>query len=114
MLIESHASSSPPYARRPFRSFAVWRERALRRPFFRLVGHFLARLVRGGNDATSTEMELGVGGLLGLLAAPGAFSCLLLLDKYSTFLNWMRGRFHTDLYVASAPDTVRLRREEAP
>src|SRR5579864_6216909 len=92
MLIESHANSSPPYARRPFR------------PYFRLVGHFLARLARGGNDAASTELELGLGGLLGLLAAPGALSCLLLLDKYSTFLNWMRGRLHTDLYVASMLD----------
>jgi hypothetical protein len=92
MLIESHASSSQLYAHRPFSSY------------FRLVGHFLARLARSGNDAASTELELGVGGLLGLLAAPGAFSCLLLLDKYSTFLNWMRGRLHTDLYVASLPD----------
>jgi hypothetical protein len=60
--------------------------------------------VRGGNDAASTEFELGAGGLLGLLAAPGAFSCLLLLDKYSTFLNWMRGHLRDDLYVTSLPD----------
>jgi len=104
MLIESHGRSSPRYVRRPFRTFAVWRQRALCRPFTRLVGHFLARLVRGGNEAASTEFELGVGGLLGLLAVPGAFSCLLLLDKYSTFLNWMRGRLHDDLYVTSLPD----------
>jgi hypothetical protein len=50
------------------------------------------------------EFELGAGGLLGLLAAPGAFSCLLLLDKYSTFLNWMRGHLRDDLYVTSVPD----------
>src|SRR5438477_1149405 len=104
MLIESHERSLPPYVRRPFRSFAVWRERAFRGPFQRLVGHFLVRLVRGGNDAASSEFELGVGGLLGLLAAPGAFSCLLLLDKYSTLLDWMRGRLRDDLYLTSLPD----------
>jgi hypothetical protein len=74
----------------------------------RLVEHFLDRLVRGGNEAASTDFELGVGGLLGLLAAPGAFSCLLMLDKYSTFLNWLRGRPPMDLYVTSFPDKYLL------
>ena len=47
-----------------------------RRPgnaFPRLVEHFLARLVSGGQDANG-EFELGAGALLGLLAAPGAFT----------------------------------------
>src|SRR5579871_868524 len=92
------------FARRRERKCAVARGRASRRPFVRLVAHFLARLVRGGNDAASSEFELGAGGLLGLLAAPGAFSCLLMLDKYSTFLNWYRGRIRDDLYVTSSPD----------
>src|SRR5579871_4931753 len=92
------------FARRRERKCAVARGRASRRPFVRLVAHFLARLVRGGNDAASSEFELGAGGLLGLLAAPGAFSCLLMLDKYSTFLNWYRGRIRDDLYVTSYPD----------
>src|SRR5580700_2079494 len=72
--------------------------------FLRLVRHFLDRLVPVGNDAASTEFELGIGALLGLLAAPGAFTCLLLLDKYSTLFNWLRGRLREDLYVASLPD----------
>jgi hypothetical protein len=75
-----------------------------RAPFLCLVRHFLDRLVRGGNDAAATEFELGIGALLGLLAAPGAFTCLLLLDKYSTLFNWLRGRLREDLYVASLPD----------
>ena len=87
----------PRFARRPLR-------RAARRPFGRLVRHFLERMVRGGQDASSSELELGAGGLLGLLAVPGAFSCLLMLDKYSALLNWMRGRLHDDLYVTSLPD----------
>jgi hypothetical protein len=70
----------------------------------RLVEHFLVRLARGGQDAASSEFELGAGALLGLLAAPGAFQCFLLLDKYSSFLNWFRGRLHNDLYLTSVPD----------
>jgi hypothetical protein len=80
--------------------------RAARTPFYRLVAHFLARLVRGGNDAASAEFELGIGGLLGLLAAPGAFSCLLLLDKYSysNILSYMLSRRAPDPYLVSYPD----------
>jgi hypothetical protein len=61
-------------------------------------------MARGGQDDASSELELGGGGLLGLLAAPGAFTSLLMLDKYSAFLNWMRGRLGDDLYVTSVPD----------
>ena len=85
-----------PWLRRPVRRFA-------RRPFGRLVGHFLQKLVRGGQDEDS-ELDLGAGILLGLLAAPGAFASMLMLDKYSAFLNWMRGRLGQDLYVTSVSD----------
>jgi hypothetical protein len=82
----------------------LWRRQVTRQPFARLVEHFLVRLARGDQDASSSEFELGAGALLGLLAAPGAFQCFLLLDKYSTFLNWMRGRLHSNLYLTSVPD----------
>src|SRR3954453_10606600 len=85
-----------PWARRPVRRWS-------RAPFGRLVGHFLTKLVRGGQDDAS-ELELGAGAMLGLLAAPGAFTSLLMLDKYSAFLNWMRGHLRDDLYVTSVPD----------
>lgn len=76
-------------------------------PFARLVSHFVTRLVAGGQDASS-EFELGWGALLGLLAVPGAFQSLLLLDKYSTFLGWLRGGRRQDLLIASAPDKYLL------
>lgn len=79
-------------------------KRLTERPFGRLVSHFLARLVRGGADSPSMELELGVGGLLALLAVPGAFATFLMLDRYSTFLNWYRGRLHQDIFVVSLPD----------
>lgn len=74
-----------------------------RGPFLRLVAHFLDRLVRGGQD-NSSDFEFGAGALLGLLAAPGAFQSFLMLDKYSTFLNWMRGHLHNDVLVTSIED----------
>jgi hypothetical protein len=82
---------------------AVRLKRAMRGPFPRLVAHFLNRLVRSGQDS-ATEVELGAGALLGLLAAPGAFQSFLMLDKYSTFLNWMRGRLHADIFLTSVED----------
>src|ERR1051326_6822005 len=74
------------------------------RPFPRLVRHFLVRLVRSERDAAESELELGVGALLGILSIPGALSCFLLLDKYSTFLNWYRGLHHQDFFLVSIPD----------
>lgn len=95
MPIASHTRSWMPFAR----------IRGLRGSVFgRLVQHFLVRLARAGQDASSSEFELGAGALLGLLAAPGAFQCFLMLDKYSTFLNWLRGSLSRNLYLTSVPD----------
>src|ERR1017187_5001685 len=95
----------PRFVRRPINRFA-------RSPFGRLVGHFLARVVAPSEstsqDSASAEFEFGVGALLGLLAAPGAFQCLMLLDKYSSLLNWMRGRLHQDLLLTSQPASTQL------
>ena len=60
-------------------------------------------MVREGH-ADSTELQLGIGPLLGLLAAPGACLCFLMLNNYSSLLNWFRGRLHEDLLITSAPD----------
>ena len=95
-----------PFAHRSANIVAACRECAERQPLARLVAHFLARLVRAGNDTASNEFELGAGGLIGLLAAPGAFASLLLLDKYfnSSLLDWLLQRRHQDVYLLSVPD----------
>jgi hypothetical protein len=83
-----------------------WRLRASRirrHPLGRLVQHFLARLVHGGQEDGS-DFELGAGALLGLLAAPAAFESFLELNKYSTLLDWLRKMPPRDYYVTSAPD----------
>src|ERR1035438_7711476 len=93
---ESPMTSSPP-------SPANRRSSLARRPFVRLVVHFLNRLLRGDRDADS-EFELGLGPLLGLLAAPGAFCSILLFQKYSSLHDWIMHRPPRDVYVYSIPD----------
>src|SRR5437660_6842646 len=84
------------------KSFPQWLHKRAREAaesaFGRLVRHFLQKLAR------DSELDLGIGGLLGVLAAPGAFTAMLMLDKYSAFLNWYRGHLRDDLYVTSIPD----------
>ena len=61
------------------------------RPFGRLVQLFAARIFQGGGDADTEGLDLGVGLVMTLLAMPGGFVSLLLLDKYGSFLQWLRG-----------------------
>ena len=61
------------------------------RPFWRMVQLFVDRIFRGGGDADTEGLDLGVGLVLTLLAMPGGFVSLLLLNKYGTFLQWLRG-----------------------
>ena len=104
MPIESLKTSSRLFARRLRKGLAGHLGWTANRPFGRLVRHFLARMTRAGQESASTEFELGVGGLLGLLAVPGAFATLLLLPKYSSFLRMLRGMPLGDPYVESIPD----------
>ena len=75
--------------------------RLLERPFWRLVAHFGLRLFSGGGEG---GLGLGVGAMLALLAAPGAFISILLLDKYSGLLRYFRGNQTFDAYASSLPD----------
>src|ERR1700730_5554193 len=97
MPIASRRILFPPFVHRPI-------DRLAASPFGRLVSQFLARTVSGSQGSADSELDLGIGGLLGLLAAPGAFTCFLLLDKYSALLNWMRGRRPSDIYQISLSD----------
>lgn len=72
-----------------------------RRPFLRLAQHFMFRTA--GTSATS-EMDLGLGGALAILAVPGAFSSILLASKYSSLLQWLRGNPNFDPYKVCVPD----------
>jgi hypothetical protein len=73
-------------------------------PFWRMVQLFAARIFRGGGDSDSEGLDLGVGLVLTLLAMPGGFVSLLLLNKYGTFLQWLRGETNVDPLLVALPD----------
>jgi len=73
----------------------------LERPFWRLVAHFGMKLFSGNGEG---GLELGAGTALALLAAPGAFISIMLLDKYSGLLRFLRGNHNFDPYATSIPD----------
>lgn len=75
-----------------------------RRSQFRLLAtHFIQQILSLG--ATGEEPEIGVTGLLAILAVPGVFFSLLLFEKYSPFLRLLRGGpLHIDAYRISLPD----------
>lgn len=79
-----------------------WLQSTLERPFPRLVAHFAATIFEG--ESAAEDVELGIGGVLGLLAVPGGFLSILLFDKYSTLLLWMRGIRNLNIYTVSVPD----------
>lgn len=75
-------------------------------PFLLLVRHFLRRMANAGGDKGNADMELGAGPLLALLVVPGAFQCLLSLNKYSSLMNYFRSLTQQDLVEASVPDKL--------
>ena len=52
--------------------FRRWEEHS-QRPFWRMVRLFVARIFRGGGDADTDGLDLGIGLVLTLLALPGGF-----------------------------------------
>ena len=83
-----------------FREYQERRER----PFWRMVQLFVARIFGGGGDADAEGLDLGVGLVLTLLAMPGGFVSLLLLNKYGTLLQWLRGIPNVDPLLITLPD----------
>ncbi|HEY7402655.1 MAG TPA: hypothetical protein VIB39_03980 [Candidatus Angelobacter sp.] len=80
------------------------KELLLAQPFWRLVSHFGMRLFSGTGDSGEGGLGLSVSAILAMLAAPGAFIAILLFDKYSSLLRWLRGNQAFDPYAASLPD----------
>ena len=81
------------------------KEQRFHGPFVRLVLHFARLILQSGHDASTSELNLSLGGLLALLAVPGGMISILLFEKYSTFLRVLRGLpWRMDVYAASLPD----------
>lgn len=85
-------------------SFSQRWQKYRERPFWRLVELFVERIFRGGGDADTEGLDLGVGLVLTLLAMPGGFVSVLLFDKYGSLLQWLRGQFQVDTLLISLPD----------
>lgn len=74
--------------------------------------HFFFGLFRsgaepGGSDAgagAAADFELGISGVLALVAVPGAFMSLSLFGKYSSLLRYIKGEKAFDVFLASMPD----------
>ena len=81
---------------------ASWLRSILERPFPRLIAHFASSIFEG--ETAADDADMGVGGILGLLAVPGGFISILLFDKYSTLLQWLRGVRQFNIYTESLPD----------
>lgn len=81
---------------------ALWRELMREFPFARLTWHFVQSLFRNGQD--EGDLDASLGGLLGLLALPGVFMALSLLDKYSSLKRYFMGGAAQDHYTISVPD----------
>ncbi|MGH9715432.1 MAG: hypothetical protein ACRD4R_01690 [Candidatus Acidiferrales bacterium] len=77
----------------------------LEAPFPRLVRHSIDRMFSGSESAEPGELDLGIGSILALLAAPGAVIALLVSAHYSSLLRFIRGQMvPLDPYTASASD----------
>src|ERR1700685_1509603 len=73
-------------------------------PFWALVAHFVKRVFANDDEQGGSSASLGVGAVLAILASPGAFASIFLLDKYSTLLQWFRGQQNFNPYKASVGD----------
>jgi hypothetical protein len=74
------------------------------RPFIKLIRLFVGRVFHGNSDSAEMELDLSMGLILSLLALPGGFYSIFLLEKYSTLLRWMRGQHELDPLAAALPD----------
>jgi hypothetical protein len=86
---------------RPLRSVGANFENFLERPFGRLLRLFVGRIFYGDSDS---ELTFSMGLLLALLPVPGGFYAVLLFEKYSTLLQWMRGERVTNPIAAAMPE----------
>jgi hypothetical protein len=75
------------------------------RPFPRLVRHCVGRIFSGGESTEPGELDLGIGTVLALLATPGAFVSVFLLDRYGSLMLFLRGQsVRFDPYAMSSSD----------
>ncbi|MGH9743380.1 MAG: hypothetical protein ACRD51_13630 [Candidatus Acidiferrum sp.] len=82
---------------------ATWQAQS-QRPFGALLRVFIGRVFHGGGNSSASELDVGFGVVLILLAMPGVLVSLLLFDKYGSLMRWMRGEGVFDPFTATIPD----------
>lgn len=87
---------------------ASWKEKREKlpdKPFARLVRHCVNRIFAGSDTSDPGELDLGIGTILAVLAAPGAFISMILSDRYGSLFRFIRGeQIGFNPYTASASD----------
>lgn len=73
-------------------------------PFGILVGHFVKRMLASEEDQGTGSVSLGLGAVLAILASPGGFASIFLMDKYSSLMHFLRGQTNFNPYRASIGD----------
>jgi hypothetical protein len=77
----------------------------LQQPFARLVRHATNRIFAGGEGVEPGDLDMSIGAVLAVLAAPGAFVSIMLSERYGSLFRWLRGQpAGFDLYAVSVPD----------
>jgi hypothetical protein len=72
--------------------------------FVLLVRLFISRVFHDSGASEYGELDLGIGVILALLALPGAFYSLFMLEKYSTLLQWMQRQHELDPLAGALSD----------
>jgi hypothetical protein len=92
MPLNSQPTSSPLFTHLAVDPAGGERNELRNQPFVRLVAHFAALILYSGGDSGASDLNLRIGGLLALLAAPGGIIALLLFEKYSSLIARSPGR----------------------
>ena len=75
-----------------------------RTPFGCLLRLCVTRMFHGGGEPGGGELDLGIGVIVIMLAMPGILVSLLMLEKYSSLIRYLRGNPIFDPYTATMPD----------
>jgi hypothetical protein len=78
--------------------------RFLRTPFGRLTQLFAGRMFHGGGEPDSGDLDLGVGVMVSLMAAPGLLVSLLTFEKYGSLIRFLNGGGVFDAFTATIAD----------
>src|SRR6266478_4840702 len=75
-----------------------------RTPFGCLLRLCVTRMFHGGGEPGASELDLGIGVIVIMLAIPGILVSLLMFEKYGSLIRFLRGNPIFDPYTATVPD----------